>query len=113
LFSSRNQYFMTITEGVFETTIVASEELKLKIHKILIETDIISEIGNLSSITIKLPQDNVHTPGIYYELLKVLAWDNINIIEVVSTTNENTIILKEENVEHAFTVLKQLFQTKK
>ena len=47
---------------------------------------ILSKTEDLSAITMKLPEDNVKTEGVYYFILKKLAWKNITIEEVVSTT---------------------------
>lgn len=103
------QYFMTITEGVFETTIIASNDLYKQIKPILTPEKIISELTNLSSITIHLPTSNVYSPGLYYFFLKALAWEGINVVEVVSTYTEFTIVLENKDVDRAFSVLKNLF----
>ena len=99
--------FMTITEGVFETTIIASRELLTEIQAILPKRKIIKELLDLSSITIRLPKENIYTPGLYYFFLKSLAWEGINVVEVVSTYTEFTIILEDCEVDRAFSVLKK------
>lgn len=99
--------FMTITEGVFETTIIASHDLYGRIKQILMKDKIINELLNLSSITIRLPQENIYIPGLYYFFLKSLAWEGINVIEVVSTYTEFTIILDDKQIDRAFSVLKK------
>jgi len=38
-----------------------------------------------------------------------LAWEGINILEVVSTTHEITLIFGEKNIDQAFLNLKNLF----
>jgi len=55
---------------------------------------------------------NTEQPGLYYYIFKKLAWDGINILEVVSTSNEFTILLKDEDIDKAFSVIKHL-KTKK
>lgn len=100
-------YFFTITQGVFETGIIVSQELKQKIKDIFKEEKIVSELTNLSSITIKLPEENVTTPGVYYFILKALAWQNINIVEVISTYQEITLILASNEIDKAFSILKR------
>jgi hypothetical protein len=105
--SQGNQYFFTITQGVFETGIIVSRELKSKIVEIFTGEKVIKELSDLSSITIKLPEENVTTPGVYYFILKALAWHNINVIEVVSTYQEITLILETKEVDRAFSVLKK------
>jgi hypothetical protein len=65
-------------------------------------------VENLSSITIKLPTDNVKIPGIYYFLFQRLSWEGVNITEVISTSNEFTILMDEDQVDIAFKVIKDL-----
>ncbi len=107
LAEQEEQYFMTITEGIFETTIIASNELYSQIKKVLAEGQIITELKDLSSITIRLPKENIYMPGLYYHFLKALAWKRINIVEVVSTYTEITLVLDNKEVDRAFSVLKR------
>lgn len=100
------KYFLTITQGIFETTVIVSQELREKIEAILVKDKIISQFDNLSSITIRLPGKTVLTPGVYYSILKILAWEGINVVEVVSTFSEFTIILEDKEVSRAFSLFK-------
>ena len=59
----------------------------------------------LASITINLPKMNVESSGIYYLILKQLAWASISVYELISTTHELTVVLKEEKVKEAFDLL--------
>lgn len=56
----------------------------------------------------RLPSSNVKMVGLYYNILKKLAWNKINIVEVISTTNEFTIIVDEKDIGKAFSVIKDL-----
>ena len=107
--SKRHTQFITITHGIFETTIIASRQTLDMIYKLYKDEKIISEIADLSSITVKFPVDIINTSGVYYTILKILAWENIDITEVVSTYSEITIILKKDYVERAFGLIKGLF----
>ena len=106
-----DNYFLTLTEGIFESTIIASMELKNEILEKVTKDSIIFELDNLSAITIRLPKESLFTPGVFYTFLKQLAWENINIIEMVSTTYEDSFILKEDDVDRAFVSLKKLLKT--
>ncbi len=106
--SSQN-YFLTFTQGIYETTIIVSKNLEGKLLKIFEDEKIISKFENLSSITIQLPEGSALIPGIYSFILKALAWEGINLIEVVSTFNEFTIILESKNTDRAFSILKRIF----
>lgn len=112
LYSEENKYYFTLTEGVFETAIIFSKDLHSQVKKTLENETVLSEKDNLSAITIRLPKENVDTPGVYYFFLKSLAWEGINIIEIVSTPNEVSIILEDTEVHAAFAILKGLFPIK-
>ena len=60
---------------------------------------------NLSSITIKLAQESTEISGIYYYILKQLAWEDIALVEVLSTTNEFTLIMEDSYVEQSISLL--------
>lgn len=109
--SQNHAQFTTITHGVFETTIIASNEACGIITKLYANEKIISEFYDLSSITVKFPVDIIDTPGVYYAILKTLAWDNIPLTEVVSTYSEFTIVLQEAYVDRAFSLIKKLYTT--
>lgn len=100
--------FYTVSRGVTETTIITNEQFSSKIFEIFSRENLISESGGLSSITMKLPTVNTEISGVYYYLLKKIAWEGINVSEVISTTNEFTIVVDTKIVSKAFTVLMDL-----
>ena len=103
------KFFLTFSKGISESTIIASNEITNQIKEIIKHEKTISELNNLSSITINLPGSSVNTPGIFYFFLKSLAWEGVNIVEIVSTVSEFTLILEDKDVNKAFSILKSLF----
>ena len=101
----QSNLFCTISQGIYETTIVVSEQLSDLIEELFADETIISKNAKLSLITIKLPTDNTLCPGVYYYLFKELAWDSINIVEVISTSNEFTIVVSDIDIHRAFAIL--------
>ena len=97
-----------LSEGVRETTFIVSSGLTNKIEKIFDQEKLVAKFYNLSSITIRLPKEVVYIPGVYYQVLKRLAWENINVIEVLSTYTELTVIVENKDVDQAFSTLKKL-----
>lgn len=97
--------FCTFSQGISETTLIVTESVSELVEDIFADEQMISKNSNLSLITVKLPSDNTLFPGVYYFLFKELAWDNINIVEVISTTNEFTIVLNDNDIQRAFTIL--------
>ncbi|MBN2520563.1 MAG: aspartate kinase [Bacteroidales bacterium] len=108
IISNSREIFHTISKGVFETTIVISNSLKDALMEIFKEEELLNHSSNLSSISIKLPEENLTTPGLYYFIFKKIAWEGINILEVISTSNEFTIILNDKDIDRAFSILKNI-----
>ncbi|MFY7670652.1 hypothetical protein ACOSP6_06145 [Tenacibaculum sp. MEBiC06402] len=106
--SENNDLFLTISQGIFETNIVASVILQPFIVEIFEDEILINNVTDLASITIKLPKENLEQSGIYYFILKQFAWANIAVQEVISTTHEMTIVVKESDVNETFGILMDL-----
>ena len=100
--------FYTSSRGVNECNIVVSGNLSRLVESTLVDEFCISKHSNLSSISIKLPSENVTIPGVYYFVFQRLSWEGINIYEVISTSNEFTILVNELQVDKAFRVIKNL-----
>lgn len=108
IFKRKDRHFFTFTQGNSDLSIIVTRNLVQEIERVLKDEMVISNRKNLSAITLQLPKEVVDIPGIYYFFLKSLAWDNINIIEIVSTTRELTMVFEEKDVERAFSILKSL-----
>ena len=100
--------FYTSSRGVNEINIVISNTMDGVIEKYFGNERCTQKAENLSSITVKLPSENVSVPGIYYFIFQRLAWEGIVLYEVISTTNEFTILVNEEQVDVAFKTIKDL-----
>ncbi len=103
-----NDDFYTSSRGVNECNIVVSGNLIFLVEDVLKNEILLSKQENLSSISIKLPSENVSIPGVYYFVFQRLSWEGINIYEVISTSNEFTILVNEDQVDKAFKVIKDL-----
>jgi hypothetical protein len=108
ILSSKKDFFYALSQGVYETTFVLSDIASKEIPDIFEGEKLISYNFGLSSITIKLPAENTDQPGLYYYIFKRIAWEGINVLEVISTTNEFTLILKDKDIDRAFSVIKKL-----
>ena len=102
---SNRESFFTVSQGIFETNIVISSNLKEEIDQIFSKEVLISSMSKLASITIKLPKINLEQSGVYYFILKQLAWANIPVQEVISTTHEITLVVREEDINKTFSIL--------
>ena len=102
-----NEIFYTVVQGVFETNLVMSAVLMKDAEEVFIDQKLLRKQDKLSSITFKLPQGNVMQPGLYYFIMKELAWEGINIEEVISTSHEFTFLVNDEDIDRAFLVIKR------
>lgn len=109
LADSRPNTFLTISRSVFETTIISGNEFKKDIINMFEKKSIIAQFDKLSSITIRQPKRTTDTPGVYYMILKPLAWEGINLVEVVSTYTELTLVIHTKDVDKGFSIIKKLF----
>lgn len=107
--SIQKKHFFTLTEGLSETTIALSTSIKKDFLNIIKKDDIIFEKDNLSSITVQLPKDTLSSSGIFYFFLKSLAWEEINVVEIISTSLELTFVFESKEVNKAFLILRSLF----
>lgn len=100
--------FYTFTRGVHESNVLITTALKDKIEDYYKKEDCTSVQDHLSAITIGLPKENTKIAGLYYQFFKRLAWEGISLYEVVSTTNEFTILVEDDVVDKAFSAVKSL-----
>lgn len=106
--NANKDVFYTSSRGVNEMNIVLSNSLDSVVEKLFRAERCTQKAENLSSITVKLPAENVSVPGIYYFIFQRLAWEGIVLYEVISTTNEFTILVNDDQVDVAFRTIKDL-----
>ena len=106
--NTNQQLFYAFTRGIFESNIMSSTSEKETIFEAFKNETLIGSQDNLSAISINLPEGNSKIVGLYYQIFKRSAWDNVTLYEVVSTTNEFTILVEDHLVDKAFSVIKGL-----
>lgn len=106
--NDESKLFYTFTRGIHESNIIISSSLKGFIESHLTNETFLAIQDGLSAITINLPQDNSKIAGLYYHFFKRLAWEGVVLYEVISTTNEFTILVEDEFVDKAFAAIKRV-----
>jgi len=102
--------FFTFSLGSHEVTMIFSRNMKATVDQTIQANRPNVILEHLSTISINLPEETVTTPGIHYAILKQLAWNRINVVEVVSTYTEFTIVLASKDIDKAFSILMSYFQ---
>jgi aspartokinase len=100
--------FLTISNGIYETSIFISRNLLEQTEQIFKNESLKLKVTGLSSITLILPKEAIDTPGIHFSVFKKLFSGGVNVFETATSFTELTIFLRSEDTEKAFGVLKKL-----
>ena len=101
---------LNIILGNNEIAIITNEKYKGKLMNFLKGEKILNKGFNLVALTISFSgHDFFNTPGVIFTAVRKLAWESINIYEIVSTMTELTIILSNKDSMKAYSVLQELF----
>lgn len=100
---------LNIILGNNEVSIIINEKHIQKLMRFLAGEKIVNREENLVSLTIVFTKDDfTHTPGIIFNAVRKLAWNNVNIYEIVSTMTELTFILHQKDSMKAYDVLQEM-----
>jgi len=107
----RKGNFLTITQGMYEVMIITNKKYLRRMEKLFSESDKKKVIRRLSSLMVSIPEKSVETLGLFYLVTRALNWENINIVDIVSTYTEMTFIVDEDDTSRSFNVLKSLISS--
>ncbi len=102
--------FFSATVGIFESTVIVSESEISKVERIFKQEHQLLKLSNLSALTLRFAENTIRTAGVYYFILKALAWENVSMAEVISVGSELTLIFEGSEIEKAFPIVKGLIK---
>jgi hypothetical protein len=105
--------YLAITQGSEELTIITNARHENKIRKLLGVHHIKKTVANLASVSVRIPESSVDAMGLFYLTSRTLNWENINIVEIVSTLTELVFIVKQNDASRAFDALAKLIDANK
>lgn len=100
--------FVTVTRGVNEVMIICSRPLTPVVEQVFAGERLLARQDNLNAVTLHLSPDTSREPGIYHTILKQLAWDKINLVNMICTYTELTLLLEQDQTGAAFSVLSRM-----
>lgn len=104
---------LNVIVGNNEVSIIISERHESRLRDFLRGEKILNRENNLVSLSVVFSSiDFVHTPGVIFSVVRKLAWENINIYEIVSTMTELTLILSKKDSMRAYNALYELVEKK-
>jgi hypothetical protein len=108
LINKKSNIFYAFTRGIHESNLIITSQEKENVIKSFKLEMLLDSIDKLSAITIQLPENNTKITGLYYHIFKRLAWEGISIYEMVSTTNEFTLVFEDMYIDKAFMIISRL-----
>ena len=103
-----NGDILNVIHGRCEVSLVTNERYREKTLKFLDEEDVLNVEKNLVCLTLTFPIEYLRVPGVIFQIIRSLAWENINIFEIVSTNTELTIIISKEDAIKGYNALEKL-----
>lgn len=100
--------FVTVTRGVNEVMVICSELLVPLVEEVFADERLLARLDDLNAVTLHLDPGASREPGMYHAILKQLAWDKINVVNMICTYTELTILLRQDQTGPAFSALARL-----
>ena len=108
LAAHRRDAFFNFSRGIHESLLIIDTELADEAEIVLKKVRGTKRIDGLSAIAMRLPEESLNVPGVYYPVLKVLALEGISFVEVMSVRTEFSIIFYDRDIDRAFSVIKHI-----
>ncbi len=99
---------LNIIHGRYEVSIVTNERYRERSLDFLKREKILNVEKDLVSLTLTFSEDFLYTSGVIFNIVRNIAWENINIFEIVSTSTELTFILNKKDAVKAYKTLEKL-----
>ena len=99
---------LNIIHGRYEVSVVTNERYREKLLDFLKGEKILNVEKNLVSLTLTFSKDFLYTPGVIFNVTRNIAWENINIYEIVSTNTELTFIIHKKDAMKGYKALEKL-----
>lgn len=101
---------LNIIHGNILVSIITNEKFIPRLKKIFAEEKIFKLEKNLVSLTVQFGENFIYVPGIDFSLIRELAYENINIIEIISSLIEITFIINKKDASKAYNSLESFIK---
>lgn len=101
---------LNIIHGNNEVSIITNERYKQKFLDILKNEKILNVEERLISLTMTFSKEFFYSPGVIFNIIRNISWENINIFEIISTNTELTFIIHKKDAVKGYKALEKLIQ---
>jgi hypothetical protein len=99
---------LNIIQGNYEITIVINDKYRKDVLDLLESEKVLNQEKGLVSFTMSFNKGFFYSPGVIAKVTRTLAWENINIFEVISTMTELIFIISHKDAMRAYKALQML-----
>lgn len=92
--------FLTITQGSTEITMIVPQDRRDEILKHF-EIEPKAVINDLVCVSVSFSEKYIPTPNVIYSLIRALAVKKINVLEIVSTYTELSVVIAQPELHGA------------
>ena len=102
-----------VIQGNYETGIITNQRSKDKLLDLLRDEKILNVVEDLVAISLTYSKDFMFVPGILYNVLRFLTWENINIVGIIMTQKELSLIVSRNDAMKCYNTLERLGKSSK
>jgi len=104
---------LNIIQGNFEITIITNKRYEEELLDILHEEKFIETVDDIVSISLIYSKEFLFIPGVLYDVVRLMAWENINIIDIILTSTEMSIIISKRDLMRCYEILGRFAEKRK
>ena len=99
------------TQGSYETTVITSKPLEKALEQALEGEEIVNRIPDLTGIALQRTHGQIETTGVLQFPLRILAWEGISVVEIITTLNEIMVTVRDFEVDRAVSSIRRGLQS--
>ena len=104
---------LNIIQGNFEITIIINKRYEEELLDILHEEKILERVEDIVSISLTYSNEFLFVPGVIYDVVRLISWENINIIDIITTVTEMSIIIAKKDLMRCYAILGRFAESEK
>jgi len=104
---------LNVIQGNYEMGIITNQRSKDTLLDLLSDEKILNVIEDLVAISLTYSKDFMFVPGILYNVLRFLTWENINIVGIIMTQKELSLIVSRIDAMNCYNTLERLAKSSK
>lgn len=103
---------LNIAHGSYQVGIVTNDKYREKLLDLLKMEDIVLVTSEVIMISLTYKKDFTYTPGVLYDVVRLINWENISILNVLHTPSDLYILVSDKDALRCYKTLDKLLNEK-